>query len=397
MKKASLFIVLISLVLISNAQTAKIAGSWLMTKAEVNGEVQEPNFITDLKENGDMVIMDMEAGTWKYDKKNNSIVMKSDLDKDFNGENKILNLTEKEMVLMKGDAKLFYVRVDMEKILKENEASGLEGSWKIQGEDGLLSIVTFELPEMLKIVNVGEGYTEKSGGSWAYNAEHESLLINSRGGLLDGTNKLVKKTANELELENKGNTILAKKEEYKVPIERLVFTQEDFYDENEEYKYYDEYQKLPWPDSYAMLISLENVKHLVYNYGRLIDGTEMFKNKVLTANVNANKEEGRLSIDFIFYGYDNYNLPDDTQLPSNNEYTAPLYPLEENSFRIVGTEQITTPAGTFDCTVIEVMVDYDLRQKLWMINDKPGIYAKIIEDEPGTWGHYSVFELKAIE
>ena len=63
MKKLLLFTVLITLVFISNAQTAKISGSWLMVKAELNGEVQEPNFITDFKDNGKVEIMETEIGT----------------------------------------------------------------------------------------------------------------------------------------------------------------------------------------------------------------------------------------------------------------------------------------------------------------------------------------------
>ncbi|MCF8379827.1 MAG: hypothetical protein K9H49_09635 [Bacteroidales bacterium] len=397
MKKTILLIVLISLVLISHAQTAKIAGSWLMIKAEVNGEVQEPNFITDLKENGDMVIMDMEAGTWKYDKQNNSIVMVSELDKDFNGENKILNLTENEMVLLKGDAKLFYTRVDMEQILKDNSSSGLEGSWKTKGEDGLLSVLKFKLPDEFMIVTVGEGYTETSNGTWSYDAKNKNLRIVCGGTEIDGTNKLVNISAEELELENSGNIILAKKEkESLVKIERLEFSEDDFYTEDGNYKYEDE-SKLPWQDPYAKITSLLDVHQLLYNYSTLIEGTESFDSKILRANVYANEEEQSLSIDNIFYGFDSNNLPDDTELPVNYEYTSPLFPMVDEIFRVSGSEKLTTPAGTFECTIIEQMVDYDLRKKFWMINDKPGIYAKIIEDEPGDWGHYCIYELQGIE
>lgn len=397
MKKASLFIVLISLVLISNAQTAKIAGSWLLTKAEVNGEVQEPNFITDLKENGDMVIMDMEAGTWKYNKKNNSIIMKSELDKDFNGENKILNLTEKEMILKKGEAKLFYVRVDKEKMLKDNEASGLEGNWRIQGEDGLLSILSFNLPDKFKLVIVGDGYTERFSGGWAFNAQNNTLIVVCRGVEVTGTNKVIRKTESELELENNRNIIIATKEgENPVKIERLEYSEDEFYTEDGDYKYEDE-NKLPWQDSYAKITSLLNVQLLVYNYYTLIEETGSFKSEILRANVNANEEEQSLSIDNIFYGFDSNSLPEDTELPVNYEYTSPLFPMENYAFRVIGTEEITTPAGTFECTLIEQMAGYETRKKLWMINDKPGIYAKIIEDEPGDWGHYCVYELQAIE
>ncbi len=74
-----------------------------------------------------------------------------------------------------------------------------------------------------------------------------------------------------------------------------------------------------------------------------------------------------------------------------------MYPEEDNSCRIVGSEQIATPAGTFDCVVVEVAIDYETRKKLWMIKDKPGIYAKIIDDKEGTWGHYNMFELQEIK
>ena len=77
-----------------------------------------------------------------------------------------------------------------------------------------------------------------------------------------------------------------------------------------------------------------------------------------------------------------------------------LYPLTDDIFRIVGNEQITTPAGTFNCVVVEVATISDVLKKLWVITDKPGfgIYAKVIDENPDeTWGHYSVYELQAIK
>ncbi|MBN2238122.1 MAG: hypothetical protein JW729_11220, partial [Bacteroidales bacterium] len=84
------------------------------------------------------------------------------------------------------------------------------------------------------------------------------------------------------------------------------------------------------------------------------------------------------------------------ELRPNYEYSYPLYPLKDDTYRVVGQEQITTPAGTFDCTVLEVIYDYDIAKKLWMINDKIGVYAKIIEDKPGSFGKYAIFELQEI-
>lgn len=55
-------------------------------------------------------------------------------------------------------------------------------------------------------------------------------------------------------------------------------------------------------------------------------------------------------------------------------------------------------AGTFDCTVVEALGDSDLLKKLWMINDRVGIYARIIQEDPDeTFGHYAIYELKEIK
>ena len=74
-----------------NAQEPGIAGSWLLERAEADGEIQEPYFVSEFQNDGTMLIMGMEVGTWKFNKKSNSIVMQSDFDEDFSGEMRILN------------------------------------------------------------------------------------------------------------------------------------------------------------------------------------------------------------------------------------------------------------------------------------------------------------------
>ena len=182
-------------------------------------------------------------------------------------------------------------------------------------------------------------------------------------------------------------------------IEHLTYAQEDFYTENEEYKYDGEDKKLPWNDSFSMMMTLVNVKQLVYKHSTLIEGVNIFQSKIVTANVNSNPQEQQLSIDYIFNGYDRFNLPKDTKLPPNqfNEYNK-LYPEENNSFRVVGKEKITTSAGTFNCTIVEVIEGFDKKLKLWMINDKPYIFAKMIKERTDKmYGYYHMYELQEIK
>jgi hypothetical protein len=66
-------------------------------------------------------------------------------------------------------------------------------------------------------------------------------------------------------------------------------------------------------------------------------------------------------------------------------------------YRVIGNEQLKVNAGTFDCNVIEGMRD-EVKIKMWMIMDKPGVYAKIIEEGKNVFGdnEYIVTELEAL-
>ncbi|MCF8373872.1 MAG: hypothetical protein K9H64_19775 [Bacteroidales bacterium] len=402
MKKTAILILFVAFAFSSNAQQSKLIGSWLMIKAEVAGEVQKPYFVTEYTDDGKMIVMGMDAGTWEYNKAGNTLVLKSEFDKDFNGEGKILEISETKLVVSKDGAKLFYMKIDQDKIVENNQKSGLMGMWEFNDVPypGANMLVTFKEPDEFNIIQKEEGLEARLNGTWIFDKQKMSLImIGLRGeDTFKGENKVVKIDEEAIELENDGMVFKAKRKiQNTTKIERLTFSEDDFYTEDGAYKYEADEQNLPWTDPYEMINSLVNVKHLVYTFSTLIEDTEAFTSKTLTADVHANLEEESLSIDFIFYGYDNYNLPDDTELPPNSEFRTKLFPVSTNLFRIVGQEQITTSAGTFDCTVVEAIENYDTRKKLWMITDKPGIYAKIIEDTPGDFGKYNIYELQEIQ
>jgi len=48
--------------------------------------------------------------------------------------------------------------------------------------------------------------------------------------------------------------------------------------------------------------------------------------------------------------------------------------------KVLGTESVETPLGTFDTVVVEVSHDFfGTRQTYWMIADRPGVYAKVVD------------------
>ena len=65
---------------------------------------------------------------------------------------------------------------------------------------------------------------------------------------------------------------------------------------------------------------------------------------------------------------------------------------------LIGQETVTVPAGTFICNVVEGMRG-DKMYRFWMLMDKPGVYAKIIEEGEDIFGdsEYIVTELVALE
>ena len=255
-------------------------------------------------------------------------------------------------------------------------------------EDNILKLGYFNMEEIVE------------AGTWEYDKQQNSIIMNSTVNKnMNGKAKLILVTEDELQYEKDGVIYTLVKyddsEEYGA---MLDFSEADFFTEDGNYKYEGEEEKLPWKDPSEMLMSLINVKHLVYKRSKLNELTNSFEDIILTADVAANAEEMSLSIDYIFFGFDRHNIPEDLELPPNTEYANLLYPETEFNFRIVKTEEITTNAGTFLCTVVEAAQD-EIQKKLWMINDRPGVYAKIIIEKPGMFGAYSleIYELDEIQ
>jgi hypothetical protein len=395
---------LFSLSLNINAQDNQIIGSWLINKVNMENQDQEIYFPIDFSENGEMAINDVPFGMWKYDQKNQKLNISSANFQELDGENSILKLNNEELTLEKNGTKVFFIKIDRENIYDENKNSGLIGIWEIKDEDnpGSTKHIMFESPDKATLIIKEEGVDERQRSLWIYNEKDETLIILSRLEILRGLSKLIKLDNENIELENNGIVYsLVNQEQSDNRIERLTFSEDEFYDEDGNWKYEEDDQKLPWQDFYDMMTSLENIHQLVYNYGKLIEDTEVFENKTLTANVRVDNDQETFSIDYIFNGYDSFDLPEDTQLPTSiyspSSYPSVLYPLgDAMPFRVIGKEEITTPAGTFNCTVIEALGDFEAKMKMWMINDKPCIYARIINDRPGSFGHYFMYELQEI-
>ena len=393
MKKLVIISIFIGCSFSLRAQKSKIIGNWLLTKVEVNNKVHEPYFITNYKADGTLEMMGMEAGTWKFDEKANKIIMKSNFDKKFNGDNIIVSLTKRELIVAINEAKLFYVKLDSEKIIKQNSTSKLVGEWELENEFDEIKLLKIELPDtfLLTEISAGGGSSSTTKGTWIYNSKQESVLFIGRSRLLEGKSIIKELSENTFLLVKNGLEIVAKKQISTTDIERLTFSIEDFSEEQTE--------NSPWQDFDALLNGLKNLKYLKYKQSKLIPNTKSFRYKTLLSKIKVNSKERRISLRNLSINQnDTMQYSESVKGHLYNQYNN-FFPQEEpGPYRMVATETIEVPAGTFNCKVFEGF-DGDAKIKYWMILDKPGVYAKVIREDVSHFDElqYSISELEEIK
>jgi len=130
-----------------------------------------------------------------------------------------------------------------------------------------------------------------------------------------------------------------------------------------------EREKLPWatPDIYNNLYKKDVI---MYENTFMDDKTEpeRFPNEMV---IDKTYGDGVINTSFV-----GLNLSEKEKNSSESKKFYPYFELE--NFRVTETSDIiTTKAGDFECTVIEGIYDTD-KIKLWMINNMPGYYAKVI-------------------
>ena len=58
---------------------------------------------------------------------------------------------------------------------------------------------------------------------------------------------------------------------------------------------------------------------------------------------------------------------------------APFFIVEKPETSVLRRESVTVPAGSFECVVVELKGFFGAHRTFWMVEDKPGVYAKVVE------------------
>lgn len=396
MKKISILIILVAFSIFANAQTEKISGSWLMTKVEMGGETTEIYGNTNFSEDGSIVISGVLAATWEYKENGNLISMESEMDKDYNGDWEIFTLNKEELILKKDNVTLYYSRIDNEKIKEANVASGLIGVWRFTDVEGGTNLLKLESPNIFVLKTISGMSTSTAHGEWMYYPTEESVVFTGFAYEIRGKNEIVKMNAEELVFTHDEVTIKATKENTGINnIERLIYIYEDFPEE----VYSDEIIPMNWIDLYSMVSFLSGVEYLKYSTGLLIEGFDTYSYNTIIMEIDTDVEENNVM-------FTNLSISQGDTMQYRQDYKGGMsemynnfFPQDEPSvYRLVGNETITVAAGTFECAVIEG-VELDKKVKFWLINDKPGVYARIINEAEGPFGdlEYKLMELEEIK
>ena len=251
------------------------------------------------------------------------------------------------------------------------------------------------MPQDFSLVRVASGETDRVGGSWIFNPEDQAIIFVGFSHLLRGKVKLADIQKDGFTLQLADRALKAQKVK-PAPIERLSFKEDDFPEEADEQSQ----ARLPWKEFDGMVQFLNTVKAVGYSYGQLLPKLNVlaYPGKRLS-KIQADAQKS-------FVKFTNLNISEGNASQFSEKVLNDMagdefhfFPLDDFwQYRVAGVEKLTVPAGTFDCTVVEA-VDGDKKFKLWMINDKPGIYAKIIREETDPFGKisYSVQELEKVE
>lgn len=375
-----------------------IEGHWLLEKVIEKGVTKNINRPVHFNLDGKLYMMEKTIGTWQYHATDNTLFLNTGV---IEGKHQIIKNEMGKLVIQLNNTSTYFTKIDKDKISLENKKSGLEGVWVLDGKinDYLKLYIRFTLPNNLIIVEISKNSKSTSKGNWIAKTQEKTVNLIGILNYLKGENTLVEVSKDKLLIKNNDIVYHFNKSPNADVIEYLTFLSEDFDDKNGNYKYENEAQKLPWKEPYQIIQKLSKVKQLVYTYSELINEINVFNTQVLYANIITDIQKNKLKMDDIFQGFDINTLPEDTEMPvlEYNEYSSPLFPIKNNTFRVVKQEKINVPAGDFLCTVVEILINSDIRQKIWFINNQPGIIAKIINEKSGSFGHYNIYELKEIK
>jgi len=386
MKRVSILIFALSL-WTTFAQNKSVQGDWLITRLQNGDKTGTPYIIQSFKADGKMLFRDFEIGTWEQS--GNILQLHSKMYPVFNGDFKILKADSNGLIIKSKQTEASLIKYDLKQLQSDKQFQNLTGAWKFGGTD--TNILRLRPNGKYTLLSIGTDMNMSSKGNWYFIPKQNVFVLQGHPDFLSGKDTIVQQGKNYMEVTNhETHYQLEKMPEHK-PIEHLTFKEDDLPEENVDT------EKLPWREFAYMQDYLSKVKTLRYDkYDYYSDVDAFVMTEIFTGIIKNDK-----SIKFTDYYYQNeeaVKLSETVKGYLQNAYNDFFPQKDLNYYKVVDTQQkVIVPAGTFICTLVEGMTGDD-KYQYWMINDKPGVFAKIIKENDGQFGNafYQKYELTEI-
>ena len=294
------------------------------------------------------------------------------------------------------------------------QESKIIGNWKLtqvesngKTETDIKLVFIFAEKGVFKLAKDANSRT-MDAGTWKYNKKKNAIEMTSD---LDkdfnGDAVVIKLNDKELVYKKEGATWAFSKlaklnTPPKVAMEKpiLSFESEDFYQSENGFDEKIEAEKLPWKIE-AVVNYLKDKKEVVFQYTSFPDAREA-ATWVVSTKFNYNEVDQTL--DARDYSYAQNDYIDMTEQPISVDYFKEnkedfrFYPEEElDYYKVVSTSEILkTALGEFECTVVEGLGGFSEKFRYWMVNNQPGVFAKIVKvkDQEPPFGRTTVQIIK---
>ena len=421
--------ILFSVSIASAKKVPAFVGNWMSEKIITPEGSKEIFMPLTFEADRDILFGDMLYGVWTYDKKNKIIHFNSFLKRNMTGDWKILTITKEKFVISKEEMELHFFKYDTTAIKNVNSKAGLVGLWKLEVDPS--SIVEdikenaeeevaeeaseegnnnsseeyeeYEEPESSKylrfednlsfsLIEEYENGSSSNSGSWIFNPKEKSIIFITLRSILIGKSIISEQTSERFLIENRNQKYIATKIVEQNLYEELNFTYNDLNNNQEEEL------SLPWSSIELLIQGAENTKALVYQKGIYKKKLKIFEFHDFIIKPKSNSEQYSVTYSsFDITKTDTIELEPQTINEESENGFIPFYSLD--IYKVIGKEEITTAAGTFQCTVVVGFDDDDGKFKYWMIGIKPGVFAKIISVKKVSYSRseYTLFLLKEIQ
>ena len=250
-------------------------------------------------------------------------------------------------------------------------------------------------------------------GTWNYNKkQHKIIMTSSVDKDFNGEATVIKVGKKELVYKKEGAILsFTKLAKLNLPPKikpvttikpTLNFTYDDLLDEEGGFYYEEETAKLPWKIK-DVLSFLKDYKDIIYTASNFRGNLEP-DNFLVSSRITYNEVDQTMDVrEYSFFQNDYIEMSENPiSINDSENYQEYLYffPKEKlEPFKIIGTEMVETPIGNFECTIVEGIDTFDKKVKYWMINNKPGVFAKIIiiDDQNTPFEYSNIYMLKEIK